>query len=334
MTTIKYPATCELVPTYPKESREWYAERAKTVGASEVGMILGVSPYGGLLQLVLDKRDARDGHPRIWDSEAMALGRMAEDFILRAASERLGATVVPGVPVRRGVVSATPDGLVLTEAGEVVATVEAKLDRGRNDWDEVIANGFSVVKGRDSRLAYWWQVQTQLFVTGAPRGYLAVWTVYQYHLIEIMPDAEAFQVIAEATARAMAWVGASQNPAATEADELATLARTINPAGEGPMEVVGDVAAAIEEYASLNAQIATLEKRQDEAKRIILEAHRDAAKLTTANGYRSVFSDASERVSFDAKAFGEAHPDLLPQFQKVTKVSASCRVTAPKAKKG
>ena len=34
------------------------------------------------------------------------------------------------------------------------------------------------------------------------------------------------------------------------------------------------------------------------------------------------------------KAFAEAHPDLAVKFQKVTKVSASCRVTAPRAKKG
>ena len=99
-------------------------------------------------------------------------------------------------------------------------------------------------------------------------------------------------------------------------------------------KVEGEVAEAIETYARINAEIKALEDRQDDAKRVILEAHKSAAKLATAAGFKSSFSDASERASFDSKAFGEAHPQLLAQFQKVTKVSASCRVTAPKAKKG
>jgi predicted phage-related endonuclease len=336
---MRYLSNCTPVASYPKDSREWHTVRAETVGASEVGVVLGVSPYGGLLGLVLDKRDALAGNPRIWDSEAMALGRLAEDFILTHAGELLGAAVLfPVDPVRdlTHPVSATPDGVILDEAGVVVATVEAKLDRARLDWEDVIANGFGHLSGKDARLAYWWQVQTQLFVTGAEKGYLAVWTVYAFHLIEILPDVDAFSVIVEAATTAIAWVTHPDLllPAATDADALSTLARTVNPATEGPIEVEGEVAEAIETYARLNAEIKALEERQEEAKRVILEAHKSAAKLATAAGYKSSFSDASERVSFDSKAFGEAHPDLLAKYQKVTKVSASCRVTAPKAKKG
>ena len=76
------------------------------------------------------------------------------------------------------------------------------------------------------------------------------------------------------------------------------------------------------------------EERQDEAKRVILEAHRSSSKLATAGGFKSSFSEASERVSLDSKALTEAHPDIAAKFQKVTRVSASCRVTAPRAKKG
>lgn len=336
--TYTYLSPCSPVASYPKDSREWHAARAETVGASEVGVVLGVSPYGGLLGLVLDKRDALAGNPRIWDSEAMALGRLAEDFILDHAETLIGQKVIAGEAVRDPFVpvSATPDGLVIDAAGVVVATVEAKLDRARLDWEEVIANGFAHLDGRDARLAYWWQVQTQLRVTGAEKGYLAVWTVYAFHLIEIAPDLEAFAVIDEAATTAIAWVNHPDQllPVATDADALSTLARTINPASEGPLEVDGEVAEAIETYSQINAEIKVLEERQDAAKRVILEAHRSASKLATAAGFKSSFSDASERVSFDAKAFGEAHPDLLAQYQKTTKVSASCRVTAPKAKKG
>lgn len=339
MNSFTYLSACTPVPFHEKDSVEWHRERASTLGASEVGIVLGVSTFRGLLGLVLDKRDALAGTPAQWDSEAMHLGRLAEEFILRHAGELLDLPCVhPGVAVRLPdlPLSATPDGLVVDDQGVVVATIEAKLDRARNDWSEVIENGFGHLSGQDSRLAYWWQVQAQLRVTGAAKGYLAVWTVYAFHLIEIAPDLEAFAVIDEAARRTIAWVNAGGGtlPPATAADELATLARTVNPATEGPVEVDGPVAEAIEEYARLGVEIKGLEERQDAAKRVILEAHRTAAKLSTASGFKSSFSDASERVSFDAKAFGEAHPDLVPQFQKVTKVSASCRVTSPKAKKG
>lgn len=336
---LTYLSPCFPVPSFPKDSDEWHRERAMTLGASEVGVVLGVSPYGGLLGLVLDKRDAAKGNARRWDSEAMALGRLAEDFILDHAETLLGGRkVIAGEAVRAPdcPVSATPDGLVIDSDGVVVATVEAKLDRARLDWDEVAREGFAHLSGRDARLAYWWQVQTQLRVTGAEKGYLAVWTVYAFHLIEIAPDLEAFAIIDEAAERTFGWVNHPDEalPGATDADDLSTLARTVNPVSDGPHRVEGEVAEAIEEYARLANQIKGLEERQDAAKRVILEAHRAAAKLETESGFKSSFSDASERVSFDAKAFGEAHPDLLPKFQKVTKVSASCRVTAPKAKKG
>ena len=337
--TPHYLTNCVPVASYPKESHEWHATRAETVGASEVGMTLAVSTYGGLLGLVLDKRDALSGNPRIWDSEAMSLGRLAEEFVLAQASAKIGAFIVSPVdPVRdlSAPVSATPDGVILNEAGVCVAVVEAKLDRARLDWEDVDSRGFTHLEGKDARLSYWWQVQTQLFVTGAEKGYLAVWTVYAFYLIEILPDVEAFEVIVAAATTAIAWVNHPDLllPAATDADALSTLARTINPATEGPLEVEGEVAEAIETYARINAEIKALEELQDEAKRVILEAHRSASKLATAAGFKSSFSDASERASFDTKKFEADQPAMAKLYQKVTKVSASCRVTAPKAKKG
>ena len=333
-----YISHCVPVTAAPKDSAEWHAIRAETVGASEIGVVLGVSPYRGLLGLVLDKRAALDRDFQSTDSEAMSLGRKAESFVLELAAEAIGEKIVPGEAVRLSDIplSATPDGLIYDSENWCVATVEAKLDRARLDWNEVQENGFAHLSGTDARLAYWWQVQTQLRVTGAFKGYLAVWTVYDFHLIEIAPDLAAFAVIDEAATTAIAWVNHPKKalPAATDADDLSTLARTIYPAKEEPVEVEGEVAEAIETYARLSAEIKVLEERQDEAKRVILEAHRSSSKLATAGGFKSSFSEASERVSLDSKALTEAHPDIAAKFQKVTRVSASCRVTAPRAKKG
>lgn len=330
----QYHTLCTPVEFHPKDSPQWHAVRARTLGASEVGAVLGVSTFGGLLGLVLDKRDALAGNPRIWDTPAMAMGRMAESTILGRASEIIGDDIAPGEAVVLGDVSATPDGLIFDELDNVVATVEAKLDRSGKDWQEVATYGFGNLRGRDTRLSYWWQVQAQLHVTGAKKGYLAVWTVYDFFLIEILPDPAAHDIIIEAAKTTLAWVNEPNGrlPEATDTDALSTLARTISPAEEGPVEVSNEVAEAIERYARINADIKRLEEEQDDAKRIILAAHNTASKLVTQGGFRSSFTEASERTTFDSKAFSEANPELYAKFVKITKVSASCRVTAPKKK--
>ena len=218
--------------------------------------------------------------------------------------------MVPGYPIALGSVSATPDALIIdSETLRAVACIEAKLDRSRNtDWTDVLENGFGHLSGQDIRLNYWWQVQTQLYVTGLSVGYLAVWTVFDFYLIEIEADAAAAGVIAEVGNTVMAWVrdAAERLPAPTDADGLRTIAGTVKPASEGPIEVGGEVAEALAAYVSLGKRIDALEEERDAAKRIILEAHNLGAKIATVNGIKSSFIAASERVSLDTK-IGRAH---------------------------
>ena len=197
-----------------RDSDAWHKQRGETIGASEIAQAIGVSPYGGLLSLVQRKRDLRAGIVERFDNDAMADGRDAEDTILRMAARRLNATadasgalqLMPGVLVVDGPISATPDGVLVDDNNVVDAVVEAKLDRGRNDWQDVAERGFAGLLPGDVRLAYWWQVQQQMRVTGAARGYLAVWTVYSYHLIEIAADAAAHAAIDAAAAAVTAWI--------------------------------------------------------------------------------------------------------------------------------
>lgn len=331
---MNYPGTCERVPVYAKDTQDWHRERAKTIGASEIARVLGVSPYGGLIGLILQKRDDADGCGTRTDSEAMAQGRDAEETILRIAARKIGATIHPGEALRRDYLSATPDGLILDAAGNVTATVEAKLDRGRNDWSEVESRGFAHLTGQDTRLAYYYQVQTQLAITGCAYGYLAIWTVYDFHLIRIEANAQAARIIEEGARIATAWIQdpSGRLPSATEADTLSDLARTIHPKTEEPVEAEPEVAAAIERYAELSAKIKELEAEQDAAKRIILEAHTVSAKLSTAAGYKSAFVESAERRSLDAKALESAEPETYARYLRTSRVSATCRITAPRKK--
>ena len=335
-------ASASLIPAFPKDAPEWHKERASTLGASEVGRAVGVNPYGGLLSLILLKRDSLAMKAAPAGNEAMAAGRDAEEVILKIANRHLA--LPPGLELapnerafRVGDASATPDGLIFeTETRRVVATVEAKLDRGRNDWEAVADGNFGGLVAGDLRLVYWWQVQAQLAVTGCAYGYLAIWTVYAFHLIRIEANPDAARVISEVASSVVGWVNDPQGrlPDATEADALEDVARTIHPKAEGPEEAPPEVAAAMDRYVALGAEIKALEEEQDAAKRVILEAHQRAAKLAAPSGVKSAFSAGSERVSLDTKGLEAAHPEIAAAFRKVTTVSPSCRVTAPRKAKG
>ena len=334
-----YPHGCTPLPVHKHGSEAWLIERGNTIGASEIGMVIGVSPYGGLLDLVTRKRAALAGTVDQNDSPAMADGRDAEETILRMARRRIGAPHLKmrsGEGVATGRASATPDAILVDDTGLVVATIEAKLDRSRTDWSAVADGNFSDLQPGDLRLAYWWQVQMQLRVTGCASGWLAVWTVYDFHLIYIDADVDAANTIDTAVAAAWKWVTNSKGllPAPTDADSLAAIAASVKPKTDEPRQVDGDLADRIERYAAINVQIAELEREQETIKRALLVAHNDAAALVTANGFKSTFVAASSRRSVDTKRLQAERPEVAEEFTRTSDVSAGCRVTAPRAKKG
>jgi len=129
MSNIIFPNNVQVIHTWRHGSKEWLIERGFTVGASEIGKALGVSPYGGLLSLVIDKRKAHMGNPDVVSSEAMQDGQDAEATVLRMAWRRLQnieggiceatATpeMVPGYPVALGVVLAVVGAALIGQVG-------------------------------------------------------------------------------------------------------------------------------------------------------------------------------------------------------------------------
>lgn len=93
-------------------SDEWLAERRKGIGASEIPVVLGLSPWGSPYELFYQKRGVVDGE---FDNEAMEMGRDLEEVILRRfAREHPDMLVFPGAlyhhPDRPWQLS-TPDGI-------------------------------------------------------------------------------------------------------------------------------------------------------------------------------------------------------------------------------
>ena len=76
---LTYSSGAQALPAHKHGTDAWLIERGNTIGASEIGMVIGVSPYGGLLDLVTRKRAALAGNVEQFDSPAMADGRDAEE---------------------------------------------------------------------------------------------------------------------------------------------------------------------------------------------------------------------------------------------------------------
>ena len=150
-----------------EERAAWLEERRKGIGASEVGILFGISPYGSLLSLYADKI----GSPaeNIGDGIARRIGHELEEFVLKLAAEETGlefrhntrSLSLGGSPVR-----ATPDAFVYDETrkAEGFGVADAKVV-GAHNVGEWLDGGVP--------LDYELQLQTQMLVCGASWGILA-----------------------------------------------------------------------------------------------------------------------------------------------------------------
>jgi putative phage-type endonuclease len=168
--------TAVLIPTGSEQ--EWLDARRKGVTASEIAILLGLSPYGSPFALFHQKRgDLPDQE----DDLAMAIGRHFEDFVAGQFAERHPEWVVTGngrdlfAREDRPWQMATPDREVWeyqveretngTELTKPVAVLEAKTDGGFDGWGD---------DGTDEiPVHYRCQVLWQMDVLGVTTGFVA-----------------------------------------------------------------------------------------------------------------------------------------------------------------
>lgn len=134
-------------------TQEQLAQRKRGIGASDLWKLFN-DPHA----LWLEKRGLVDPEP---ENDFMRWGKLVEPLLIEEAQRRLGLPVVKCEQTLVGAepwMMATPDGLVLNEAGDVIGLVEAKTAAGwkASEWGDEgtddIPNGYMM------------QVQWQLLV--------------------------------------------------------------------------------------------------------------------------------------------------------------------------
>jgi len=346
---MKLRTTATILPDLPRDTNAWYEARAQSIGASEVAMALGCSKYGGLSDLVMRKRDAIEGRFDDTDSEQLAEGREYEAAIVAVAGRRIKTrpefadlrslrTIAPSpsfASVSDPRLTATPDGLLVDDDSAIVAVIEAKRDRSGADWKEVAEYGWGTVPAGDLRLQYLIQIQTQMLVTGARFGILAVHTGFDTYLLRVHPDAEMQSAIAAAVPVVWRWIlspsGELPPLTACDSDDAANARlRGRKDQVEEPPEAI---AAAMRTYAEASAAIKPLEAAKKAAGGVVRRFYTttDAKRLQTVDGYKANLVIMGPQVKFDLKAalLDPAVAPLLKPYLDHQTPAAQVRITAP-----
>ena len=171
--------TAVLVPT--SSEAEWLAARRNGITASEIGIIMGLSPYSSPYKLFHQKTGDL---PEEDDNISLAIGRHFEDFVADRFAERRPELYVHGdgralwKRADRPWQMATPDRLVdevwfepddspalIHEERKTLAVLECKTDGGFDGWGE---------DGTDEiPVHYRCQVLWQMDVMGVQTGFVA-----------------------------------------------------------------------------------------------------------------------------------------------------------------
>lgn len=102
------------IPVAAPHTPEWYAARETSIGASEIAIAAGLSPYATPLELYQRKRGLIGP---LEDNDAMRLGRLLEPVVKAEYCHRTGSILIDSNPpmyrhpTHIGIV-ATPDGIV------------------------------------------------------------------------------------------------------------------------------------------------------------------------------------------------------------------------------
>lgn len=183
---------------------EWLEHRRKYRNASETPAVMGVSPWQTPYQLWLE----RTGRAQRKVNPAMTRGAELEPAA-RTAYEKLTGYVVEPLVVVDGEYSASLDGITLS--GEVLVEIKIPM-QGRNSqtWQAIVASQVPE--------PYFWQIQTQLMVTGAALGHLYVFDGTGGALVEVNPEARSWDRIRSDWDVFMSFLAKDQPPPLTDRD--------------------------------------------------------------------------------------------------------------------
>lgn len=282
----------------------FHAERRSGIGSSDAPVIMGISSFKTPMELWLEKTGQR-APAQLSDNEPVHWGTRLEDVIAAEFADRHPELTVRRH--RRAIRSRDVDFALAhldratRDRSGCFAPLEIKTSSKWDDWKDGVP------------LYYQPQVQHQLFVTRAKRGYVAVLVngrSYQEYVVE--RDEAYIAVLIDEETAFMKCVRALTPPAPKTYHDVC-LRYPIAQAG-ARCTADSDLLACAREYGEVNAKRLSLEKRENELKKILGLAMGTAQTLVDADGTPLVNFTSSQRTAFSESAHAAEVPDCHARF--------------------
>jgi putative phage-type endonuclease len=298
----------EIVDVEP-DTDAWLEERRKSIGASEVAAVMGLSKWATRLDVYKQKL----GMDRPMDAERAFWGHEAEPGLHRWVERFSGteATLEPGFMARSTEIPylhATFDRVSYSPF--LTWQMKSAHEYTSHQWDEGIPTDIRV------------QVQAEMFVAGTQRAAVVVliggvrgrlfWEARDERFIQ----EQMLPALDEAWAQVRA-----QNP-----PEPSTLAEAFDIWPGEPKrvhEVDDDLFDLLEELTVSRSDRGAMEVREKELKLQIAQAVGDATELLRDGRVAYTFRPQKGRQSFDREALELEHPEIVAQY---TRQGAAFRV--------
>lgn len=240
----------------PSSHEEWLTERGKGIGASEVGAILGLSPYETPFSLWLKKTGQIGPEP---ENEAMLMGHLLEEAVAKRWEMATGEKVIK---------ASAADIIYVHPEYDYMRATPDRIVRGRKKLVE-IKTTVTQVDPEDIYPHWLCQCQFQMYVTGihdCDLAYLVQGRYFGY--VNIPYDEEFAEFIAEKVKEF--W---NENVLGSKQPDLVSVADFTMKGSEPGTTIDADEEALshIFSVVKLNEEISTSESMRD--------MHKDAVKL-------------------------------------------------------
>lgn len=283
---------------------QWLEDRRTGIGGSDVGPILGLSPYRTPLEVFRDKRGEIEDRP---ETAPMRWGNLLEPVVRQEYSNVTGRDVLMPDGIlrhdRHHFMLANLDGF--TTDGRIY---EGKTARTAQGWGE---------PGTDEiPQGYLFQVQHYMLVTGYQLADVAVLIGgSDFRVYTVEADRELHEMLVDAEAEFWRRVTDNDPPEPVSyADAIARWGRTTNASS---VIASREVVAAVEELRRLTGAEKLLGEQIEEQKAIVMKALGESETLIDDGGNTlCTWKLAKPAQRFDAKALAAAHPDIHAQFLK------------------
>lgn len=314
-------------PALEYGSAAWQADRANYIGASDVPLLLGVSEYGGPLDLYQIKR----GEKVIEPTPAMLRGHIYEpaicaDFLLNFpdfTTETLGTVSHTAGDFLRGTVDRlliTPHGRGILEAKNVTPRFMAQYGESGSD---------------NAPLDKIAQVQALMEILDLPWAYIAVNFGFELRWYFVERDREVGEAIVEQSFTFMrdhVIPGIPPEPSPEHDTYEAITRRFANPS-EVTIDADDEAAALIAEFASVKAAMKAAEEREKELKAVLATRIGTAYGIDAGKAGRVIWPESEGKTSkdFDGLVRELKVPvDVVQKFTRVGNPYRTMRYYPPK----